>query len=87
MKTEYRGGTYVLRRHWANTRHNVDDCNRKCPDDRPHVHRHARPPQMKRSTLKFAKGQFTDDRDDVGPVERDGREVEAGGDGRVGRSD
>ena len=75
--------SYILWRHGPDRRHDVDDSDKRGPNDSPDINRQARPPEVERPSLKLAVQQLTDDGNTIRPVESNGREVEDGRNGRV----
>ena len=83
LEEEEEGCAYVLWSHGPDGGHDVDDGNERRPADSPDVDGQASPSEMEWPTLKLAIQHFANDRDAVGPIESDGRQIEDGGNGGV----
>ena len=75
--------SYILRSHGPDGRHDIDNSDKRGPNDSPYINRQASPPEVERPSLELAVKHLTDDRNAIRPIESNGREVENCRNGRV----
>lgn len=74
---------YVLSRHRSNRRHNVNDGDKRRPNNSPNINRQAHCTKMERSALEFAILHLADNWNAVRPVQSNGSEIENSTDSNV----
>lgn len=83
MRPGKREKTHIISCHRHDGWEEEDDADEGCPATSPDVDELARLAKMPRPSLELVEEELADDRDAVGPVKRNGTEVEDGRDSDV----
>lgn len=78
-----KGTTYIRLIHRPDRRLHINNRHKRSPHHGPDINRFTRPAQMERPPFEPAIRQFTNNRNTIAPIERDGRQIENRADGRI----